>query len=188
MGAGPRRLSLIRCEGQGSSRFFGGGFLSGCRLPDFGFSGLDGRRYRLSDFSGHYVLLDFWATWCSICLEEEPTLRKAYERFRGRGLEIVGLDSDKHPAKALKYLTEHQLPWPQSATASTKNVLDHVLKVEWYPTMVLLNPEGKILFVTGNGRSFLRGKKLLETLDKLLPRDSSFKSKRPAAGERARRY
>lgn len=155
----------------------------GEQVRDFKFTDLDRRQFRLSDFSGHYVLLDFWATWCSICLEEEPTLRKAYQRFHGRGLEIIGLDSDKHASKALKYLSEHNIPWPQSAPASTKYVLDHVLKVEWYPAMVLLSPEGKILLVTGNGRSFTRGKKFLETLDRLLPRDSASKSTQPATSQ-----
>lgn len=147
----------------------------GRQVADFSFTGLNGRPYRLSDFSGHYVLLDFWATWCSLCLEEEPTLVKAYGRFRGRGLQVIGFDSDKHTAKARKYVDEHHVPWPQSAPRSTKYVLHHVLKVKWYPAMVVLDPRGKIVLVSGNGKRFLRGKKLLRALNRLLP-------PRPVAG------
>jgi peroxiredoxin len=155
----------------------------GQQVTDFGFTGLDGRQYRLSDFSGHYVLLDFWATWCSLCLEEEPTLRKAYDRLRSRGLLVIGLDSDKHAAKARKYVDEHHVPWPQSAPQSTKYVLDHVLKVKWYPAMVVLDPQGKIVLVSGNGKRFLRGNKLLRALNRLLPPEPVAGRPSPSSGE-----
>lgn len=141
----------------------------GRQVPDFRFTGFNGREYRLSNFSGHYVLLDFWATWCSLCLEEEPALRKAYKQLRGRGLVIIGLDSDKHAAKGAKYVRKHHIPWAQSAPQSTRQVIDHVLKIRWYPAIVVLDPAGKIVLVTGNGGRFLHGKKLLRALNRLLP-------------------
>lgn len=155
----------------------------GRHVRDFRFTGFNGHEYRLSNFSGHYVLLDFWATWCSLCLEEEPALREAYKRFRGRGLAIIGLDSDKHEGKARKYLRQKHLPWPQSAPESTKQVIHHVLKVRWYPTIVVLDPQRKIVLVTGNGKRFLRGKKLLRALNRVLPPKPVADSQPPPSGE-----
>jgi peroxiredoxin len=56
---------------------------------------LDGTSLKLSDFKGKVVVLDFWATNCAPCVKWVPQLAKFYERYRDRGLEIVGLTSDE---------------------------------------------------------------------------------------------
>ena len=53
-----------------------------------------GRPVSLSSFRGKYVLVDFWASWCKPCREEGPTLVKAYEQYRSKGLEILGVSFD----------------------------------------------------------------------------------------------
>jgi peroxiredoxin len=56
---------------------------------------LDGTSMKLSDFKGKVVVLDFWATNCAPCVKWVPQLAKFYDRYRDRGLEIVGLTSDE---------------------------------------------------------------------------------------------
>jgi peroxiredoxin len=56
---------------------------------------LDGTSMKLSDFRGKVVVLDFWATNCAPCVKWVPQLAKFYDRYRDRGLEIVGLTSDE---------------------------------------------------------------------------------------------
>lgn len=138
-------------------------------VADFSFVDFSGAQHRLSDFRGRYVLLDFWATWCQPCLKEVPDLKRAREDFSARGLMILGMNSDRKMEAARRFVQENQLPWLQSSAPSTKYVIHHVLKVKWYPTLVLLSPGRKILAVSTGTKPPLYGASLLGTLDKMLP-------------------
>ena len=62
--------------------------------PEYRVSTLDGDSVRLSEFRGDPVLLNFWATWCAPCRHETPFLQSIHERFRDRGLQVVGVSMD----------------------------------------------------------------------------------------------
>lgn len=141
----------------------------GDQVADFAFTDFTGKQHRLSDYSGRYMLLDFWATWCGPCLKEVPTLKKAEELYQGRGLEILGMNSDEKVEKAHTFLEKNHVSWPQSAPESTRKIAGGGLKVKWYPTMILLDPQRKIVFVSGDGKKIFKGKKLLKKLDEVLP-------------------
>jgi len=142
---------------------------AGEQVADFTFTDFGGKQHRLSDYSGSYVLLDFWATWCGPCVKEVPVLKKAGELYQERGLQILGMNSDQKVEKAREFVQKNQIPWLQSAPQSTRQIIHGPLQVKWYPTMILLNPQHKILFVSGNGQPILTGRKLLKKLDELLP-------------------
>jgi thiol-disulfide isomerase/thioredoxin len=141
----------------------------GGQVADFTFTDFDGNQHRLADFAGKYVLLDFWATWCQPCLKEIPDLKEAQRRFLSRGLVIIGMNSDKKPEKAQRFVQQNNVPWLQSSSPSTKQVLHHVLKVQWYPTLILLDPESKIVAVSEGEKPPLYGPSLLRTLEQVLP-------------------
>lgn len=63
-------------------------------LPDFEIETLDGNAFRLSDFGGKVVVLDFWATWCPPCREEVPQLARIMKEGSDRGVEVIGLHID----------------------------------------------------------------------------------------------
>lgn len=65
---------------------------SGDRRSSQGFTLLDNRRMRLTDYLGHVVVLDFWATYCPPCLEEAPHLDALQRRYGAEGLHVVGLN------------------------------------------------------------------------------------------------
>lgn len=67
---------------------------AGKPAPDFALRTLDGKLIRLSQFRGETVLVNFWATWCTPCRVEMPWLAAFYDRYRGRGFEIVGVAMD----------------------------------------------------------------------------------------------
>ena len=124
---------------------------AGDLVADFAFTDFAGNQHHLSEFGGKYVLLDFWATWCLPCLKEVPNLKTASEQFRSRGLVIIGMNSDKKPEKAEQFVRQHDVSWLQSVPTSTKQVV-HDLGIQWYPALVLLDPNAKILAVSKGER------------------------------------
>ena len=62
--------------------------------PDFLLSTLDGRETRLSDYRGHVVFLNFWATWCGPCRIEMPAMEHLYREFRPKGFAILAVSTD----------------------------------------------------------------------------------------------
>lgn len=142
---------------------------AGDSVKDFSFVDFSGRQHRLSDFSGKFVLLDFWATWCQPCLKEIPDLKRARAQFQSRGLVILGMNSDRKIEAARRFVIENNLPWLQSSPASTKYIVHHVLKVKWYPALVLLDPTRRILAVSAGMVPPLYGPVLLKTLNQTLP-------------------
>jgi len=82
--------------------------------PDFTLSNLDGQMVRLSDFRGNKaVLLNFWATWCAPCRLEMPTMDKAYQEYKSRGLEILAVSLDAGSNSVVKnFMQELKLDFP----------------------------------------------------------------------------
>lgn len=116
--------------------------------PDFTATAPDGSQRRLSDYlgKGHYVLLDFWASWCGPCIGTFPYLKRLYAQYHDRGLTILGVSNDKDRSKWLKALERHQLPWPAllSSIQPEENALDRY-GVETIPNLVLISPQGKVV-------------------------------------------
>lgn len=144
----------------------------GKELPDFSFVDLNGKKRKFSEFRGKYVLLDFWGLWCPACRDEIPYMKEAYKRFRGRGLEIVGMNTDKFaPQSIRKTLDENGLVWTQARLDSFVQLASEQLRIQSFPTTFLIAPDGKILSMSRQerGEPDLRGKDLLTTLDEILP-------------------
>ena len=141
----------------------------GAEVPDFAFTDFDGKARKLSEFRGKYVLLDFWGSWCGPCVADIPHLKEAYEKYRSRRFEIIGMDEDKELEKVKKFVAEKGMTWPQATTESIGELAKKRFRVTAYPTLVLLDPNGKIVSLSRKDQMPLRGEKLLETLDKVLP-------------------
>jgi len=118
---------------------------AGAELPDFTFTDFSGKQRMLSEFRGKYVLLDFWATWCSPCVHDLPHLREVYERFHGRGFEIIGMNGDEDEARARKMIAEKDLLWTQATYGSIRPFLERSFRIRAWPTYVLLDRAGKVV-------------------------------------------
>lgn len=113
---------------------------------ELSFTAVDGRKVDLADLRGKVVLVDFWATWCPPCVEEAPQLVEAYEKFKDRGFEIVGISLDSDKAALEKFTAENKMPWPQFFDGKGwDNELAARFKIQSVPTMWLLGRDGKLV-------------------------------------------
>lgn len=146
----------------------------GKQFPDFGFTDFGGKKRRLSEFRGKYVLLDIWGFWCGPCRKELPYLREARKRFGSRNLELVGLntDTDFTVDSMNDSLKKNDMSWTHAQFSSVQDFLRVQLRVNSFPTTFLISPDGSILSMSRSDRDepSLRGDDLLKSLDKLLPK------------------
>ena len=126
----------------------------------------DGNMHKLSEYvgQGKWVLVDFWASWCSPCKAEMPNVRDAYKQYHDKGFEIVGLSFDSEKESWEKAIVEWQMPWIHlSDLKSWKSVAAEVYSVNSIPDNLLIDPEG--IVVARGLRGEALAKKLAEALD-----------------------
>jgi cytochrome c biogenesis protein CcmG, thiol:disulfide interchange protein DsbE len=117
--------------------------------PPFSLERVGGGQVSLEDLSGKLVLLDFWATWCTPCIQEIPVLNDIYAAHRGRGLEVIGIAiEDLEPPKLLEWMRERGVTYPVlSGTTEVAMQYD----AETLPQHVLISTDGRILEVMKPG-------------------------------------
>ncbi len=130
---------------------------------DFQQNDPNGKPVKLSDFKGKYVLIDFWASWCVPCRKENPHVVAAYEKYKGKNFEILGVSLDADKASWLKAIKDDGLTWTNvSDLKGWKNEVGELYAVKAVPSNFLISPEGKIL------AKDLRGDALIQFLEKNL--------------------
>ena len=135
----------------------------GKAFPDFAEQDTAGQPLSVAGLKGKVVLVDFWATWCGPCVAELPNVVAAYDKYKGKGFEIVGISLDEDRGALDAFVKERKMAWPQFFDGKGwQNKLAQQYGIESIPATFLLDREGNI--VAKN----LRGAELEKELAKLL--------------------
>jgi thiol-disulfide isomerase/thioredoxin len=120
--------------------------LVGAMAPAVQFRTRDGSPVALSSFRGMPVLIEFWATWCCPCVEALPKLEEIYKEAQAKGVAVISVDEDEEAATAAAYLSAHRKgDWPNY---HDDGEINRALPGYGLPQFVLIDPTGKIVFVT----------------------------------------
>jgi peroxiredoxin len=124
-----------------------------------------GKKVKLADFKGKYLLIDFWASWCLPCRQENPNVVAAFKKYNSKKFTVLSISIDSKTGRQawLQAIKTDKLPWAQAidhynAAASVKNLYG----VTTIPANVLIDPAGKI--VAKN----IKGLELHQTLARVL--------------------
>ena len=85
--------------------------IAGTTAEDFAFE-LAGKPSHLSDMKGKVVVLNFWGSWCGPCVEEMPSLVQLQQRFKDKGLTVVGISIDVDGDAYHKFLKDYKIDFP----------------------------------------------------------------------------
>jgi peroxiredoxin len=136
----------------------------GSMAPDFTQMAPDGHAVKLSDYKGKYVLVDFWASWCHPCREENPNMVKQYDLYKDKNFTILSVSIDEIEKDWLNAVKQDKLPWQQVSDLKKHNEAYVKYGVEGIPDNFLIAPDGKIIAKSLRGDDL--NKKLKEVLDK----------------------
>ncbi len=114
-----------------------GGPAPAIRLTD-----VAGQSATLSQYRGRVVLLDFWATWCESCEVEVPDLKRLHDKYRAKGLEILGASVDEGGRKTLlPFIAQHSIPW-RGLVADSETTRTY--RIFGLPAKFLIDPDGTV--------------------------------------------
>ena len=123
----------------------------------------DGKSLKLSDYRGKYVLLDFWASWCAPCRQENPNIVKLFNSFKTKNFTVLGFSLDDNKDNWIKAIGDDNLTWDHVSELKQWDApTAQLYNISAIPASFIINPEGVIIAKN------LRGEALNEFLKKNL--------------------
>jgi len=116
----------------------------GENAPDFELVSFEGETYRLSDYRGSVILVNFWASWCESCKPEARDLEEAYQYYRDRGdVLFLGVDYVDTEPEALEYLEEFGVTYPNGPDLRTE--ISQAFRIRGVPETFVIDQQGVIV-------------------------------------------
>ncbi len=137
---------------------------AGLTAPEIALKNPEGKTIKLSSLRGKVVLVDFWASWCGPCRQENPNVVKAYNKFKDKGFTVYSVSLDNDAAAWKRAIKSDGLIWPNhvSDLLQWKSSMPQLYGFDGIPYTVLLDKQGKIIGTN------LRGPALEQKLSEIL--------------------
>jgi len=117
--------------------------------PDFPIPTLDGGSFKLSEYRGKVLVIDFWATWCPPCQRETPELVRLAKEDGSKGVEVVGLHIDDRgrssPDAIRNFISQYQIPYKVGMATDEMFVSYLGRKDDTIPQTLVYNRDGKLI-------------------------------------------
>ncbi len=122
------------------------------QAPDFELIDIEGNTYRLSDYRGKVLIINFWATWCPPCREEMPSMDRARKMLKGEDILMLAVNVGEDEDTIFQFTANYTVGFPL--------LMDRDSKVagEWpvrgLPTTFIVDPKGRLAYRAIGGRTW----------------------------------
>ena len=122
------------------------------KIAPFKLPMLDGKMVSLKDYRGKIIFLNFWATWCSPCIKEMPSMEELYKEMKGKDFEMLAISLDPQKEKVPPFVKALKLTFP--ILLDPKNVVSNENRIYNIPVTLILDKEGRLFGKVVGGREW----------------------------------
>jgi peroxiredoxin len=112
--------------------------------PEFELQGPNGEAYKLSQWRGQPVIVNFWATWCPPCRAEMPSMQRAWEQLRGDGVQLIAINVGEEAGQINSFLSQVPVDFPLPMDTDMR--VSQAWPMRGLPTTFVVDPKGRIAY------------------------------------------
>lgn len=119
---------------------------SGAALPDFTLVDLQDKQHTLSSLKGQVVMVNFWATYCTPCIKEMPSMQRLANKFRGKPFQILAIDMAEERADIDAFMKRFKIDVKFPILLDVEGEVVEAWMVSAVPTTFIIDPQGTIRY------------------------------------------
>lgn len=116
-------------------------------FPMLSGSTLDGTKLDLNTFKGKVLVVNIWGAWCAPCEREAPYLEHAYEAYKDKGVQFVGIDTRDNKPQARAFAEDKQISYPNLFDGDDESLLSQLVGItslQNVPSTIIVDRDGKV--------------------------------------------